>query len=30
MFNDSLKEREHSADGVPPPMAWLKATFEGQ
>ena len=29
MFNDSLEERERSADGVPPSMTWLKATFEG-
>jgi len=30
MFNDSLKEREHSAtNAVPESMTWLKATFDG-
>jgi hypothetical protein len=30
MFNDSLKEREHSANNVvPESMTWLKATFDG-
>jgi hypothetical protein len=30
MFHDSLKEREHSGDGVPPSMTWLKVRFEGR
>ena len=28
MFNDSLKERERSAEGLPQPMTLLKATFD--
>lgn len=29
MFNDRFREREGSADGVPPSMTWLKARFDG-
>jgi hypothetical protein len=29
MFNDSLREREQSAEGLPQPMTFLKARFDG-